>query len=65
VFVAQLEDRLVVNNDLNRSILAKLIEEKILDPAPAAEFKLRNLDLLADALRGARASDHAEPSPPR
>jgi len=64
VFVAQLEDRLIVNNDLNRTLLAKLIEAKILDPAPAAEFKLRNIDMLADALRG-RESDHAVPSPPR
>ena len=52
MFVAQLEDRLVVSNDLNRTILARLIEEKILDPTPAAEFKLRDLDALADALRG-------------
>jgi small-conductance mechanosensitive channel len=64
VFVAQLEDRLPVNNDLNRTILAKMIEAKILDPAPATEFRLRNLDTLADALRG-RASDHGTPPPPR
>ena len=64
VFVAQLEDRLVVNNDLNRTILAKLIEAKIIDPAPVPELRLRNLDMLADALRG-RASDHAAPSPSR
>ncbi|MBN9087353.1 MAG: DUF3772 domain-containing protein [Reyranella sp.] len=64
VFVAQLEDRLVVSNDLNKTILARLIEEKILDPAPAAEFKLRNLDLLADALRG-RENDHGVPPPSR
>lgn len=64
VFVAQLEDRLIVSNDLNKTILARLIEEKILDPAPTPEFKLRNLDALADALRG-RESDHAVPPPPR
>jgi small-conductance mechanosensitive channel len=64
VFVAQLEDRLPVNNDLNRTILAKMIEAKILDLAPATEFRLRNLDTLADALRG-RASDHGNPPPPR
>jgi small-conductance mechanosensitive channel len=64
VFVAQLEDRLVVNNDLNRIILAKLIEARIIDPAPVPEFKVRNLDTLADALRGP-PSDHANPSPPR
>jgi potassium efflux system protein len=64
VFVAQLEDRLIVSNDLNKAILAKLIEARILDPAPAAEFKLRNLDVLADALRDGRASDHAAPPSP-
>jgi len=51
VFVSLLEDRNVVMNDLNRTILARLIEEKILDPRPAAEFKLRDLDKLAEALR--------------
>ena len=61
VFVSQLEDRLIVTNGLNRTILAKLIEEKILDPHPAAEFKLRDLDRLADALRAHQASDHAAP----
>jgi len=64
VFVSQLEDRLPVNNDLNRTILAKLIEAKILDPAPAQEFRLRNLDRLADALRG-RPDDHADTPPSR
>jgi potassium-dependent mechanosensitive channel len=63
VFVAQLEDRLVVSNDLNRTLLARLIEEKIIDPRPAAEFKLRDLDRLADALRDGRGSDHAAPPP--
>jgi len=63
VFVSQLEDRLIVTNGLNRTILAKLIEEKILDPHPAAEFKLRDLDRLADALRARQASDHAAPAP--
>jgi len=62
VFVSQLEDRLIVTNGLNRAILAKLIEEKILDPHPAAEFKLRDLDRLADALRARQASDHAAPA---
>ena len=60
VFVAQLEDRLVVTNDLNKAILARLIEEKILDPSPAAQFALRDLDRLADAL-GAEG----DPMPPR
>ncbi|HYD06666.1 MAG TPA: DUF3772 domain-containing protein [Reyranella sp.] len=68
VFVAQLEDRLVVSNDLNRTILAKLIEARILDPTAAPEFKLRNLDVLADAVRGQasdKVSTHAAPSPSR
>jgi len=63
VFVAQLEDRLIVTNDLNRTLLGKLIEAKIIDPAPAAEFRLRNLDILADALSG--RGDHAAASPSR
>jgi small-conductance mechanosensitive channel len=63
VFVAQLEDRLIVTNDLNRALLAKLIEARMIDPTPAAEFKLRNLDMLADALRG--RGDHAAASPSR
>jgi len=60
VFVGRLEDRQVVTNDLNRVILMRLIEEKILDPAPAPEFKLRDIDRLADALRS--GTDHAPPS---
>jgi small-conductance mechanosensitive channel len=61
-FVAQLEDRLVVTNDLNRAILVRLIEEKILDPAPVAELKLRDLDKLADALGSAeQRTGHAAP----
>lgn len=46
VFVAQLEDRLIVNNDLNRTILAALIERKIIDPGAIPEFKVRGLDRL-------------------
>jgi small-conductance mechanosensitive channel len=62
VFVSQLEDRLPVNNDLNRTILAKMIEAKILDPAPVPQLNVRNLDKLADALRG-HPDDHAASSP--
>ena len=40
VFVARLEDRLVVGNDLNKAILAKLIELKIVDPAPVPQLRL-------------------------
>jgi small-conductance mechanosensitive channel len=61
VFVAKLEDRLIVMNDLNRTILARLIEEKIVDPKAATEFKLRDLDRLAEALRDHHVTDHAAP----
>lgn len=40
VFVARLEDRLVVGNDLNKAILARLIELKIVDPAPVPQLRL-------------------------
>jgi potassium efflux system protein len=46
VFVARLEDRLVVGNDLNRTILARLIELKIVDPAPVPELRLRGIEAL-------------------
>jgi potassium efflux system protein len=66
VFVARLEDRLVVTNDLNRDILARLIEEKILDPAPVPQFRLRDIDKLADALRSATSeTGHAAAPTPR
>ena len=61
-FVGRLEDRQVVTNDINRVILARLIEEKILDPAPTPEFKLRDIDKLAEALRSAPpGTGHATP----
>ena len=44
VFVARLEDRLVVSNDLNKAVLAKLIELKIVDPSPVPELRLRGVD---------------------
>ncbi len=66
VFVMQLADRVVVNNDLNRDILARLIEEKIIDPRAAPELRLRDLDKLAELLAGrerdVRTSD-AAPAP--
>ena len=43
-------------NDLNRALLAKLIEQKIIDPAPVPEFKVRGLDRLGVLL-------HADPEP--
>ena len=56
MFVARLEDRLIVTNDLNRALLQKLIENKIIDPSPVPEFKVRGLDKLNFSL-------HADPSP--
>lgn len=50
-FVARLEDRVVVSNDLNRTLLARLIEEKIVDPRPATDLRLRDVDMIAAALR--------------
>ena len=49
VFVARLEDRLVVGNDLNKAILAKLIELKIVNPAPVPELRLRGIENLPAA----------------
>ena len=56
VFVARLEDRLIVTNDLNRVLLAKLIEQKIIDPSPVPELRVRGLDRLNFAL-------HTDPAP--
>jgi potassium-dependent mechanosensitive channel len=56
VFVSNLEDRLTVSNGLNRTLLARLIEEKIIDPRPVPELRLRDIDKLGAAFRG-------EPSP--
>jgi hypothetical protein len=39
-----------------------MIEAKILDPAPVPQLNVRNLDKLADALRG-HPDDHAASSP--
>lgn len=44
VFVARLEHRLVVSNDLNKAILARLIELKIIDPSPVPELRLRGIE---------------------
>ena len=52
VFVSRLEDRLVVANDLNRAILARLIEDKIIDPTAVPELRLLDIDKLGAALRG-------------
>ncbi len=60
VFVARLEDRLIVSNDLNRTLLARLIEERIVDPKAATEFRLRDLDRLAEALRERPGTGHGD-----
>ncbi|MBX9942635.1 MAG: DUF3772 domain-containing protein [Reyranella sp.] len=60
VFVANLEDRLTVTNDLNRALLARLIAEKIIDPRPVPELRLRDIDKLGAALR--RESSPAAPA---
>ncbi|WP_296340228.1 DUF3772 domain-containing protein [Reyranella sp.] len=52
VFVSNLEDRLTVMNDLNRSILGRLIDEMIIDPRPVPELRLRDIDKLGAAFRG-------------
>ncbi|MCA0301665.1 MAG: DUF3772 domain-containing protein [Proteobacteria bacterium] len=52
VFVARLEDRLVVNNDLNRAILERLVARKIVDPAPVPQLRLRGLEDLPLAAAG-------------
>ena len=68
VFVSQLADRVVVNNDLNRDLLARLVEEKIIDPRPVPELRVRDLDKLAGRLTGDGSipgADHASPPPPR
>jgi potassium-dependent mechanosensitive channel len=64
VFVARVEDRLVVANDLNGTILARLIAEKIIDPRATPEYRLHDLDKVIDALRDRTkgASDAAAPS---
>jgi small-conductance mechanosensitive channel len=67
VFVSQLADRTVVNNDLNRDLLARMIEEKIVDPRPVPELKVRDLDKLAGhfpADTPSPTTSHAEPSSP-
>ena len=65
VFVARLEDRQIVTNELNRGLLARLIAEKIIDPEAAPEYKVRDLDKFTDALSADRRTDHAAAPPPR
>jgi small-conductance mechanosensitive channel len=62
VFVARLEDRLVVSNDLNKAILAKLIELKIVDPAPVPQLRLLGAETLSVQDRVARRPNDAAAS---
>jgi small-conductance mechanosensitive channel len=57
VFVARLEDRTLVQNELNAAILARLIEDKIVDPAAAPEYRVRGLERLAEALATRKKED--------
>ena len=62
VFVAKLEDRLIVSNDLNRTILARLIEEKIVDPQAGDRIQGARP---RPAGRGAAATTPRPTMPPR
>lgn len=64
VFVARLEDRLVVTNDLNRELLAKLIEQRIIDPSPIPEFRVRGLDKVSFALHADATPEKQHDAPP-
>jgi len=50
----------VVANDLNKAILAKLIEQKIIDPAPIPQLQIVDFEKLLAADRQAQL-DHAQP----
>jgi small-conductance mechanosensitive channel len=60
VFVARLEDRLIVTNDLNRAILARLIGEKIINPGAVPEIRLRGLDKVNFSLHSDPSSEMKE-----
>jgi len=62
VFVARLEDRLVVNNDLHKAILARMIELKIVDPNPVPQLRLRGVDGLIVGERSAKGAPDAAAS---
>ena len=62
VFVGRLEDRLIAANDLNRAVLDKMIELKIIDPNPVPAFKLHGIEHLAKA-GSALGDGHAAPAP--
>lgn len=54
-FVAALDDRVVVGNDLNRQLLARLSEAGIEISTRTADVRLRDIDALTGALREAVA----------
>jgi small-conductance mechanosensitive channel len=62
VFVARLEDRLAVGNDLHKTILAKMIELKIIDPSPVPELRLRGVEQVLGPAAPAESDGHAAPS---
>jgi small-conductance mechanosensitive channel len=64
VFVARLEDRLTVTNDLNRELLAKLIESGIINPKPIPEFKVRGLERVNFELFGDRLPEKSSDGTP-
>jgi small-conductance mechanosensitive channel len=61
VFVARVEDRLVVGNDLNKSILARLIELKIVDPRPVPELRVRGVENVLTPPDKPACDSHAKP----
>lgn len=61
VFVARLEHRLVVGNDLNKTILARLIELKIIDPSPVPELRLRGIEPYLRTVTPGHEGGHAQP----
>jgi potassium efflux system protein len=61
VFVARVEDRLVVSNALNRSILARLIELKIVDPAPIPQLRVRGVEDVLKPPAKSEYDGHAKP----
>jgi small-conductance mechanosensitive channel len=63
VFVARLEDRLVVANDLNKAILAKMIELGIIDPNPVPQLKLHHVSSLPDLDGSTPKHGNAAPAP--
>ena len=63
VFVNRLEDRLVVTNDLNQTILARLIEAGIVEPNAIPTFKLHSIETPAAADGAAGKNGDAAAAP--